>query len=45
MAKGERTRREAKKPKKDKAKAIAAPTPLDVMRARPGAMVPSGKKK
>lgn len=45
MAKGERAKREAKKPKKDKSKATAAPTTLDVMRTRPTTMVPSGKKK
>jgi len=46
MAKGERQGREAKKPKKDKTKATAAATPLDIMRARPtSAIVPHGKKK
>lgn len=45
MAKGEHGRRETKKPKKDKTKAATAPTTLDVLRARPTTMVPSGKKK
>lgn len=45
MAKGQHGRREAKKPKKDKTKIAAAPTALDVLRARPTTMVPSGKKK
>jgi len=45
MAKGERTKREAKKPKQDKSKAATAPTTLEIMRARPSPMVPSGKKK
>ena len=45
MAKGDGARREAKKPKKDKTKPAATPTTLDVLRARPTTMVPSGKKK
>lgn len=45
MAKGERQGREAKKPKKDKTKPAAAATPLEVMRGRPTAPVPHGKKK
>lgn len=45
MAKGMRQGREAKKPKKDKTKADAQSTPLDIMRARPTALVPHGKKK
>ena len=45
MAKGDGARREAKKPKKDKTKATAAPTTLDVLRSRPSSMVPAGKQK
>jgi hypothetical protein len=45
MAKGDGARREAKKPKKDKTKSSAAPTTLDVLRARPSPMVPAGKQK